>query len=98
MAGRSKAKAKKSGGKNSNKEKKKGSVSPITGQKHKSMAELHGIEDLVIQTPEFEKPLSPVSSLKELQNQSREKATLSEWLTIMKKTQGRLEAINGAVE
>ncbi|XP_010694020.1 uncharacterized protein LOC104906887 [Beta vulgaris subsp. vulgaris] len=59
------------------------------------MAELHGIEDLVVQTPEFEKPLSPISSLKELQNQSREKATLSEWLTIMKKTQGRLEAING---
>ena len=85
--------SKKSNGKNNKQWRKKESVSPLTGQKHKSIAEFHGIAPMVIQTPEVEEPLTPRSSLIELQNQSKEKATLSEWLSIMKKTQDKMDSI-----
>ena len=69
-------KAKKSHGNSGNQLKNKGPTSPILGQKHKLLAELHGVASMAIQTPEFDKPLSHVSSLKELQHQFREKAQL----------------------
>ena len=53
MAVKSKANSKKSNGKNINQGRKKGHVSPVTGQKHKSLAELHGITSMVIQPPEI---------------------------------------------
>ena len=92
MAGRSRAKAKKNQSKNSQDRKNKGPESPGEGQKYKTMAELHRVEALVVQTPEEVMPLSPRSSLVDLQNQQKDKAQLSEWLTIMKKNQGRLDA------
>lgn len=63
MAGRPKAKSKKSQSKSNPKKKKKGPTSPIYGQKHKSLAELHGVDVLSIQIPEFDEPISPRSSL-----------------------------------
>lgn len=52
MAGKSKAKTKKSQSKRDPKE-KKGPTSPTSGQKLKSLTELHGVEKFQIQTPNF---------------------------------------------
>lgn len=66
MPGKSKVKAKKSQGKKGNQERRNTPTSPISRQKHKFLAELHGIEMLEIQTPAIDEPLSTRSSLKEL--------------------------------
>lgn len=97
MAGRSKVKSKKSHAKSRTKENRNGPVSPTTGQKHKSIAKLHGIEALSIQTPAFDEPISPRNSLDQLQQQQRNKVQLSEWMTIMKKTQGRMDSIEKGI-
>lgn len=47
----------------------------------------------MVETPNFEEPLSPKSFLKSLQQQIKEKQQLSKWLTILKKNQTRMEAI-----
>lgn len=57
------------------------------------MVELRGIESLMIQTPEMEEPLTSRSSLEALQTQLKEKEQLSEWLSIMKKTQQQLDSM-----
>lgn len=74
MAARSKATGQKSQTKGGQKYKKRGPTSAIEGQKQKSMTELHGIDDLVIQTPELNQPLSRKSSLEELQKQKKDKS------------------------
>ena len=66
MAGKSKANAKKSSGKNNNQGRKKGPGSRKTGQKYKTLAELHGIASMEIRPPEFDEPVTPRSSLIEL--------------------------------
>lgn len=71
MAGRPKAKSKKSQSKSNPKKKKKGPTSPIYGQKHKSLAELHGVDVLSIQIPEFDEPISPRSFITWLGIQGR---------------------------
>lgn len=48
---------------------------------------------LQVQTQEFEEPISPRTSLEQLQNPHKEKAQLSDWLTIMKKAHSRLDAV-----
>lgn len=58
------------------------------------MSELHGIDDMVIQTPELNQHLSPRSSLAELQKQRKDKNQMSEWLTIMQDTHHRLETMS----
>ena len=59
MAGKSKAKAKKSVSTNNNKEKPSKRLSLVAGQKNKSAAELHEITALEIQTLGLENHLSP---------------------------------------
>lgn len=61
------------------------------------MDELHGIVALEIQESGSEIHISPKSSLKDLEQQKKDQMTLSEWLTIMKKTQSRLEAMNSGI-
>lgn len=93
MAGQSKSKVKKPHSNNNQERKNNVPSSPIEGQKFKAVVELHGIEALMVKTPKENPPLTPRSSLEELQNHQKDKAQLSECLTIMKKNQIRLEAI-----
>lgn len=46
----------------------------------------------MVETPSFEEPLSPMSSIQELQQQSKDKHQLFEWLTIMKKMQSHIDS------
>lgn len=76
MAGSSKAKANKHN--DPQQTKKKGPTGYTKGRKEKSIAELHGVASLMVETPKFDEPLSPKSSLKSLQQQRKEKQQLSE--------------------
>lgn len=77
MDGKHKAKAKKQ--QNSQQCKVNGPMGSTEGRKDKAMAELHGVEALMVN------PLSPKSSIKELQQQRKDTHQFLEWLTIMKK-------------
>ena len=85
MAGSSKSKGKKQFLVVQNKN--RGPSGSTEGRKVRSIAELHGVESLMVDAPALKEPLSPKSSIEVLQQQSREKIQLSEWLTIIKKNQ-----------
>ena len=91
MEGSSKAKAKKQNHPHQNQ--KKGPTGSTEGRKEKSIAELHKVTSLMVEIPNLDELPSPKSSLQALQQQSKEKNQLLEWLTIMKKTQTRMDAI-----